>query len=63
MERNTENCNQDVYEDGVTMGVFDMTKQEAEAYCIAETKRTGNFHDWHYAGGRVVVKALLPKGE
>lgn len=56
-----EACDQDVYEHGTILGVFDMTKDQAEAYCIAETVRTGHPHDWHYFAGRVLVKVLLPE--
>lgn len=54
----TEKCDADVYEHGVSLGFFDMSKQEAEEHCASETKRTGRKHDWHYVGGRVHVMAL-----
>ena len=57
----TEQCDRDVYENGTSMGMFAMSKEQAEEYCAAETKRTGYKHDWHFIGGRVHVKALLPK--
>lgn len=53
-----EKCNEDVYKHGVSVGLFDMPKKEAEAYCEQETLRTGRLHDWHYIGGRVHVKAM-----
>ncbi len=56
---NPDKCNADVFTHGVSMGVFGMTKQQAEAYCKAETARTGRLHDWHYVAGRVHVKALI----
>lgn len=56
---NPDKCNADVFTHGVSMGVFGMTKQQAEAYCKAETARTGRLHDWHYVAGRVHVKTLI----
>lgn len=51
-------CSDDVYKNGVSLGFYDMTKDEAEAYCIEQTKVTGRKHDWHYVGGRVHIKAM-----
>ena len=51
-------CDKDVYSHGVSLGLFDMKKEKAEALCIAETERTGRKHDWHYAAGWVCIKAL-----
>lgn len=56
---NPEECNQDVFKDGTSLGFFDFTKQEAETYCVEQTQKTGHLHDWHYVGGRVHVKAML----
>lgn len=53
-------CNNDVFKHGASLGFFDMSKEQAEAYCKAETERTGHLHDWHYVGGRVHVKCLPP---
>lgn len=57
---NSNACADDVFEHGTSMGLFAMSKDEAEQYCKAETKRTGYKHDWHYVAGRVHVKALIP---
>jgi hypothetical protein len=54
---NTE-CDLEVYKNGISVGLFDMPKEEAEAMCEQLTKDTGRKHDWHYIGGRVHVKAL-----
>lgn len=54
-------CNMEVYKHGELVGVYDMPKEEAEELCEKLTKETGCLHDWHYVGGRVVMKAL-PKG-
>lgn len=51
-------CNLDVYKHGEIVGVFDMPKVEAEELRHRLTKETGRVHDWHYSGGRVVMKVL-----
>ena len=48
----------EVYESGESLGLFDMPKEKADAYCKAETERTGRKHDWHYFAGRVHIKCL-----
>lgn len=54
-------CDLDVYKHGELIGVYDMPKEAAEALRHQLTKETGRLHDWHYVGGRVVMKAL-PEG-
>lgn len=49
---------EDVFKNGESLGLFDMTKEQAEAHCKAETERTGRKHDWHYFAGRVHIKYL-----
>jgi len=56
-------CDRDVYERGEVVGVYNMPKEEAEALRHRLTKETGNLHDWHYSGGRVVMKVLLEPKE
>lgn len=51
-------CNKEVYEKGVLVEVCDMPKYKADARCKRLTKETGLLHDWHYFGGRVVIKRL-----
>lgn len=51
-------CNKEVFTKGISLGFVDMTKEQAEAHCKAETERTGNLHDWHYVGGRVHIMML-----
>lgn len=58
-----EKCDDEVFKNGISLGLFEMTKRQAEDHCKAETERTGHKHDWHFAGGRVHVKALLPPNE
>lgn len=56
----TDQCSKDVLEHGESLGLFDMSKDQAEEYCRAETERTGRKHDWHYFAGRVHIKCLPP---
>lgn len=51
-------CDKEVFEKGESLGLFNMTKEEAEAHCKTETERTGRLHDWHFLGGRVHIKCL-----
>lgn len=53
-------CDEDVFKNGISLGMFDMPKEQAEAMCIALTKDTGIKHDWHYIGGRVHMKRARP---
>lgn len=56
---NTEKCNELVYKYGTTYGIYDMPKCEAEEMCKKLTEQYKNqIYDWHYVGGRVVVKVL-----
>lgn len=59
MAINTEECSQEVFTHGVSLGFFDMPKAEANAYCERMTEETGNKYDWHYVGGRVHMKMLV----
>lgn len=60
---NLPDCDKDIFENGVSLGFFDMPKEEAEAACIRLTEETGFKHDWHYVGGRVHMKrAKEPTG-
>ena len=52
-----EQCDPDIFKNGVSLGFFDLSKERAETYCVAETQRTGIKHDWHYYSGRVHVLA------
>lgn len=52
-----ETCDKDVFTYGVSVGLFDMPKEQAEAYCKKATEVTGRKHDWHYIAGRVHIKA------
>lgn len=54
-------CDYEVYSHGKVIGVFDMPKDEANQLVVKLSKKTGNRIDWHYVGGRVVMKMLPPK--
>jgi hypothetical protein len=51
-------CNDAVYRYGQAIGMFDMTSDEAEAFCKAKTEETGDLYDWHRFAGRACVKVL-----
>jgi hypothetical protein len=56
-------CNQEIFDHGVSVGMFDIPKHTAEHICQAFSQTLGVRVDWHYIGGRVHIKALLPKTE
>ena len=58
---NKDECDHEVYAHGKVIGVFDMPKDEANQLVVKLSKKTGNRIDWHYVGGRVVMKMLPPK--
>jgi len=54
----SEKCDPEVFKHGDSLGMFDMTKEKADEFCSLQTQVTGRKHDWHYAMGRVHIKAL-----
>ena len=54
--RDKEQCDDDIFKNGIIVSVLDITKADAEKLCATETEATGIKHDWHYSGGRVVIK-------
>ncbi len=55
-----KNCDKDIFENGELVGIFDTTKELAEARCLRATEMSKKYkYDWHYAAGRVVVKRVL----
>ena len=50
-------CNTEIYEKGKTIAVFDAGKEAMEGL-VKEARRSGLRIDWHYFGGRAVVKTL-----
>ena len=51
-------CDSELFESGVSVGLFDIPQWTAEALCKGIAAATGARVDWHYIGGRVHVKAL-----
>lgn len=58
VEIDENTCNKEVYERGHLVGVWDKSQEEATNHCKRLTEETGLLHDWHYFGGRVVIKRL-----
>lgn len=54
----------DVYKQGITVGFADeyMNAEEAEEWCRKQTYTTGIRHDWHFVGGRILIKAMPAAG-
>jgi hypothetical protein len=53
-----DECAQDVYKHGQSIGLFDIPKETANVICAGITAVTGARVDWHYIAGRVHMKAL-----
>ena len=51
-------CDQELFDQGVSVGLFDIPKWAAEALCRGIAAATEARVDWHYIGGRVHIKAL-----
>ena len=51
-------CDQEVYEKGVSVCLVAIQKETAEIICQNIAAATGCKVDWHYFGGRVHIKAL-----
>ena len=56
--RHAPPCDSELFESGVSVGLFDIPKWTAEALCKGIAAATGARVDWHYIAGRVHVKAL-----
>jgi hypothetical protein len=52
-------CGQDVFNNGVSVGLFDIPKDTANAICVGISEATGVRLDWHYIAGRVHIKVLV----
>lgn len=59
LEIDTGGMNPYVSSNGEYLGLFDMVKADAQAYCHQRTQETGHLHDWKFVGGRVAVYALM----
>ena len=54
-----EKCNNLIYKYGDTIVANNMSKEEAEKACKDATRDSSEFdYDWHFAGGRTIVKRL-----
>lgn len=54
-----EPCNIYIYNHGTVHGVYDKSKEDAEDFCNnLNDSDPDNVYDWHYVGGRAVVKTL-----
>lgn len=56
---NEISCDEEVYKKGSVFEILDIPKEKANEYCIKLSKEDKRHkYDWHYFGGRVVVKRL-----
>lgn len=53
-----EQCEQDIYENGNIVGVYDGRSEDMERFVVNASKQCGIKMDWHYCGGRAVVKTM-----
>jgi len=58
--RDPAKCHPAVYEHGITVGIFDATPDEANAYAEQNSDAEW-FYDWSHAAGRVVMKRISRK--
>jgi hypothetical protein len=56
---NDDVCNTRIFEEGIVVGIFDIPKELANTLCRELTSSGYAEVDWHYVGGRVVMKALI----
>jgi len=49
-------CSQDIYQNGTVVTVLSGLSRVIEAIVTEAAHRSGEPIDWHYAGGRAVVK-------
>lgn len=53
-----DECNGEVFSQGESVGIVDMTKEQVEAYCKKLTAESDYTYDWHYAMGRPHIMRL-----
>jgi hypothetical protein len=58
MEDTPPPCDQELFDQGVSVGLFDIPKWTAEELCRGIAAATEARVDWHYLGGHVHIKAL-----
>lgn len=51
-------CNKEIYERGNVVGVYQFSKDEMHSICEKANHYNGVNVDWHYSGGRPIVKTL-----
>lgn len=54
----SDQCNDDVFKYGESVGFVNMSKEECEAQCKKMTAESDYIYDWHYAMGRQHVMRL-----
>lgn len=54
----SDQCNDDVYKYGESVGIVDMSKEDCEAHCKKLTAESDYIYDWHSAMGRKHVMRL-----
>lgn len=54
----TDKCNREVFTEGESVGLVDMTKEEVEAHCKKRTAESDYIYDWHYTMGRPHIMRL-----
>lgn len=61
MNIESDKMNTQIFEKGISMGFFDMTKEQANEWVKNHNQDPQNIYayDWHYIGGRIHVKRLL----
>lgn len=55
---NLDECDPQVYKTGTSVGLFAISKDDANAICAGIAAATAARVDWHYIAGRVHIKAL-----
>lgn len=55
---NPDRCNQNVFDNGVSIAILGEEKATLNQWCQEASKRHGQPIDWHYCGGRANVLAL-----
>lgn len=56
---NEISCDEEVYKKGSVFETLDIPKEKANEYCMKLSMEDPSYkYDWHYFGGRVIVKRL-----
>jgi hypothetical protein len=54
----SDQCNDDVFKYGESVGLVNMSKEDCEAHCKKLTEESEYIYDWHYSMGRQHVMRL-----